>query len=566
MRGRRGWLLSDEQVTGDAQCASLHGVPGPEFRSSMDALLDRVHPDDREAVRSVLGGAISSGESFSVTFRVRTPDSWRWLQLRGRAIGTGGELRLAGVVFDDSSVRSEEERLRAASIYSRSLIEASVDPLVTIGTDGRIMDVNEATETATGRSRSELVGSDFSDYFTEPDRARDGYRQVFTTGKIVDYPLTLQHVSGQVRDVLYNGSTFRDEAGRVAGVFAAARDVTEIRRAQAELEETNREVMLLSQTSDLLQSCHSIEEALPIIRASMQELFPGSHGRAFMLDATTNQLEESVAWGALAEKGSTISAPECWALRRNTIHDVHLGNRMNPPCRALPDEQRPYLCVPLLAQGQAMGIMHVIVDAPPHEKGRFVQLARAAADSISLAVANIRLRENLQALSTRDPLTGLYNRRFLEDALARELSRAGRARNTGVVAMLDIDHFKTFNDTYGHEAGDAVLLAVAERLRGFRATDLPCRYGGEEFLLVLTDLTVEQARTRLEQLRADISSAAAFHQGRALPGITVSIGMARFPQRSADAAEVIRRADEALYRAKTNGRDRLEVAEAPAES
>jgi PAS domain S-box-containing protein len=125
-----------------------------------------------------------------------------------------------------------DEALRTASLYSRSLIEASLDPLVTISLDGKIMDVNQATETATGRTRAELIGSDFCDYFTEPDNARAGYEKVFSEGSVTDYPLAIRHVSGRITDVLYNATVYRNEAGEVEGIFAAARDVTDRKRAE----------------------------------------------------------------------------------------------------------------------------------------------------------------------------------------------------------------------------------------------------------------------------------------------------------------------------------------------
>jgi PAS domain S-box-containing protein len=136
---------------------------------------------------------------------------------------------------DISEKQLAEERLRATAMYSRSLIEASLDPLVTISPGGKITDVNEAAVRVTGVRRAELVGTDFSDYFTEPDRAREGYRQVFAQGFVTDYPLTIRHTDGGLTDVLYNASVYRDEADHVLGAFAAARDVTAQRRAEREV-------------------------------------------------------------------------------------------------------------------------------------------------------------------------------------------------------------------------------------------------------------------------------------------------------------------------------------------
>ena len=135
-------------------------------------------------------------------------------------------------------IKGEEEELRAASFYARSLIEASLDPLVTIGPDGRITDVNEATAKVTGVARKKLIGSDFSDYFTEPARAREGYQKVFKKGFVTDYPLIIRHTSGKLTEVLYSASVYKDEAGKVQGVFAAARDITERKRAEEALRES----------------------------------------------------------------------------------------------------------------------------------------------------------------------------------------------------------------------------------------------------------------------------------------------------------------------------------------
>ena len=523
------------------------------------------NPTDRESAEQAFARhAAGEAPIFAATVRLRHVDGhWVWLDIRGQIVRRsehGQPEAVTGLAADVTDQKVGEELSRMSSSYARSLLEASLDPLVTIGVDGRIMDVNAATEAATGRSRSELIGSDFSDYFTDPDQARMGYQQVFIQGRVVDFPLTLQHASGRTIDVLYNASTYHDEDGRVAGVFAAARDITQMKRAQEEMAATNREVKLLSQMSDLLQSCQSAHEAIPVIQASMEEIFPGTSGHGYVVNSDTNDLDQVLAWGGARDDAASIRSSECWALRRSSIHSVNLGDHMNPPCHFLTGETRPYVCVPLLAQGQALGLLHIIANDGLRDRDRFTSLARSVGDSISLAIANIRLRENLQALSTRDPLTGLYNRRFLEDGLARELGRAGRNNGTGVVAMIDIDHFKRFNDTHGHEAGDAVLQAVARVLQGFRQTDLPCRFGGEEFLIVLVDLTMEQAVTRMERLRHDITALEVLHAGKPLPAITVSIGLAPFPKPGEGPAAVIKCADEALYRAKEAGRDRIEVA------
>jgi diguanylate cyclase (GGDEF)-like protein len=185
-----------------------------------------------------------------------------------------------------------------------------------------------------------------------------------------------------------------------------------------------------------------------------------------------------------------------------------------------------------------------------------------AADLLGLALANIQLRENLRDQSIRDPLTRLYNRRYLDEALTRELHQASRhQRPTGIV-MMDIDHFKHVNDTYGHQVGDAVLRLLGTFLQSqTRKGDLACRYGGEEILLVLPDTPLEYTGVYAERLRAHIQHLKGEADGQPLPPFTVSIGVAASPHHGTTANTLIPAADQALYRAKATGRNRICVAE-----
>ena len=477
----------------------------------------------------------------------------------------GGATAILIIARDVSRQKSIDRQLRGAAQYARSLLEASLDPLVTISNDGKVMDVNQATEKATGCSRETLIGSDFSNYFTEPDKAREGYKMVFSQGHVNDYPLALRHASGEVIDVLYNASIYHDEEGRVAGVFAAARDVTQLKRSQRELEAKNREIMLLGEMSGLLQSCSTVQEACPIVTATLQKFFPGSSGRLSLDEETDGgTLAEAGSWGMALPEARNISPQECWALRRGRVHDVGLGESINPPCHALPGKQC-YVCIPLQAHGHVLGIIQVIFDGtelPPAQKTRARSLAGSVGDAISLSLANLRLRERLHSLSLHDPLTGLYNRRFMEEQIAREISRMGRLGKQLAVAMMDLDHFKDYNDNYGHDAGDAVLKQLARLAGGFRlGSDVVCRFGGEEFVIVLPEVTTENALRRLDKFRESMGRLTLHHHGDVLPPITVSIGVAMFPDHGASGEALLKQADKALYRAKKAGRNRVEMAE-----
>jgi len=186
------------------------------------------------------------------------------------------------------------------------------------------------------------------------------------------------------------------------------------------------------------------------------------------------------------------------------------------------------------------------------------------AAGVGLSVANIRLREALRAQSTKDPLTGLYNRRYLQEMLDREIRRAIRSEQALGSLMLDLDHFKNFNDTYGHDAGDAVLRETGSFLvRSIRAEDFVCRYGGEEFVVVLPTADLRAAEARAQRIRTKLRDLVIMHNGQSLGLITASIGVAALPNHGTSERDLLQAADAALYRAKGEGRDRVMVAEVP---
>jgi diguanylate cyclase (GGDEF)-like protein len=183
------------------------------------------------------------------------------------------------------------------------------------------------------------------------------------------------------------------------------------------------------------------------------------------------------------------------------------------------------------------------------------------ADNLALALSNLHLRARLQQQAIRDPLTGLFNRRYLDETLERELQRAERHQHPISIIMIDIDHFKRFNDIYGHHAGDLLLQAVGQFLRTHtRGEDIACRYGGEEFVLVLPEASLEEARRRAEHIRTAMKHIFVEHNGQMLGGNTISLGVAVFPTHGTTADYLIDEADRALYQAKGAGRNCVVVA------
>ena len=227
------------------------------------------------------------------------------------------------------------------------------------------------------------------------------------------------------------------------------------------------------------------------------------------------------------------------------------------------------ICYPMMAGGHALGILYLAWTAPVSAPGGGLpprwsddqKLAASVAEQLALALANLRLRETLRNQSVRDGLTGLFNRRYLEETLEREIARAQRMRTTVTVLMIDVDHFKRFNDQHGHQAGDSALRALGRALKGIsRLSDVPCRYGGEEFTVVLTDTTLAEGCRWGERLLAAIHRLEIATADSELLRFTVSIGAAAYPGHGETVESLIERADAALYRAKDEGRDRLVAA------
>jgi PAS domain S-box-containing protein len=233
---------------------------------------------------------------------------------------TGVGISVLAETLNRTQTRSAE-RLRKASLYARSLIEASLDPLVTISAGGKISDVNKATEKATGVSRSDLIGTDFASYFTEPEKARAGYRQVFERGQVTDYPLALRHLSGKITDVLYNASLYRDESGAVAGVFAAARDITERKRQQRDLElSEERFHSLVSATAQIVWTTDAKGEVvvdMPSWRDFTGRSFEQLRGTGWLADVDSADRERTVAAWSEAVRDRKFYETEYRLLRRD---------------------------------------------------------------------------------------------------------------------------------------------------------------------------------------------------------------------------------------------------------
>ncbi|MBI1747645.1 MAG: diguanylate cyclase [Acidobacteria bacterium] len=361
------------------------------------------------------------------------------------------------------------------------------------------------------------------------------------------------------------------EREQAEAALSAAHDQLELRVQQrtADLELRNREIRLLADMSNFLQACATADEAYGVITHTAQQLFLESTGALFVFSASRNDLEAMATWGELAISPNerVFSPEECCALRRGRAHIVE-DPRSALSCRHMAAHPAGrYLCVPMMAQGEALGVLHLRHNPPGAESAqgiltRKAWLAVPLAEHVALALANLKLRETLRNQSIRDPLTGLFNRRYMEETLEREIRRSERSHRPLGAVMIDIDHFKHFNDTFGHEAGDLLLREVGALLATqIRDGDIACRHGGEEFALILPESPLEAVRQRAEELRLGVRQMSVQYRGQSLGAVTVSAGVAVFPEHGGVAEALLRATDRALYRAKGAGRDRVVLAE-----
>jgi diguanylate cyclase (GGDEF)-like protein/PAS domain S-box-containing protein len=367
---------------------------------------------------------------------------------------------------------------------------------------------------------------------------------------------------------------YRDISAQVEAAKASKEYAESLHALVGELEMRATQITLLNEMSDLLQCCSNSTEAFAVISQSARRLFyRATAGALFLLDSSRNATDVKASWGSLQASEPLFYADACWALRRGKPHwsdqpDGTVG------CQHLKRTVASiHLCVPLMAHGEALGVMQLEYERKDGKSGEDSfeslqdsqqRLALAAAGQMGLSLASLRLRETLREQSLRDPLTGLYNRRFMQESLEREVLRAQRRKRPLSVAFLDLDHFKFFNDRFGHDAGDAVLRTLGELLRShYRAEDVICRYGGEEFAVILPETTAREAAKRSDSLRLAVKALTISHRGATLGTISVSIGIACYPEHASNAQQLLHTADTCLYTSKARGRDRITIAEAP---
>ena len=486
---------------------------------------------------------------------------------------------------DVSGRREIEETLAQERNLLRTLIDNLPDNVYIKDSSGRFVLANLAIARFMGVDKpDDLIGRLDSDFYPREfaTKYQSDEQHVIQSGLAL---LRVEEIvpdrSGHRRWFSTTKVPLRDSAGNILGVVGVGQDVTKRREAEEALrqaneklthyvdtlQKSNKEALLLNEIGDLLQSCRVDQDVYAILERYAGELFPGLCGGIYILRKPQNMLESVVSWGEVIF-GDSVFVPEaCWGMRRGRVHVVaDQTNRLY--CQHISDDPEhefiPYLCQPMNAQGEVLGLLHL--QGKHGRQGQAVAeyegLARSLAERVALALANLNLRETLHTQAIRDPLTNLFNRRVMEESLDREVHRAIRYRRPLGLIMLDIDNFKAFNDSFSYAAGDTLLRELGAYLQSnLRKGDLTCRYGGEEFILILPESTPEDTIKRAEQLREGVKHLHVQHQGLPLGEVTISLGIACFPQHGKSMYEMLRAVDTALHRAKSAGKDCVTMAE-----
>lgn len=348
----------------------------------------------------------------------------------------------------------------------------------------------------------------------------------------------------------------------VAIIWATPLSLKEIARRRKSTViaiETRGQVETLFRMTDMLQSASGHADANSVLRATATKLLEGFAGALYVFNNSGDRLELSASWSWPEESlpAEAIAPAQCWALKRGKPH----LNLTGPDALHCHHHQQDLtvLEIPMMARGEVYGLLVVQANGPEAETRlqAAIPVASALSEAMSLALSNIALRDRLRTQALRDPLTGLYNRRYMEDVLERYANLAERNESTLSVVMFDLDHFKRINDEHGHALGDAILVEVAAAAVGaVRPCDVVCRYGGEEFVVVFPDCTMEDGAAKAEVLRARIERLSENHGMR----VTASFGVATIPETSSKVADILADADAALYRSKAEGRNRVTTA------
>ncbi|HEY9815925.1 MAG TPA: PAS domain S-box protein [Candidatus Obscuribacterales bacterium] len=578
------WDLITGEIYFSPQWKAMLGYADHELENSPEMWKSLIFEDDLTTALQLIDDYNSGrAQGFTATQRFHHKDG-SVVHILSRAIHLNDEqgmaVRMVGSHLDITQTVTVQTALQTSEMQLSGILNSSLDGIMAFRSvrdgQGTIVDFEWLLSNPTscqiiGRQVGDIIGKRLLEEL--PGNREDGLFDLYV--QVVESGEPLQ------RQFYYNHDGidcwFENIAVKLGDGFAVTfRDITAIKQSEMTLQQTNQqlsdriseldqrhsEMLVLSEISDFLQACSTVEEACHTIINLVEPLFPHCSGGIFTTSASRNRLEQVAAWGSHCHSSSDFEPHNCWGLRRGRMHWVE-QNRLSLRCSHIPADEAiaATLCIPMMAQGETLGLLYLSTETPEALPEAKQQLARTLAEQVGMAIANLRLQETLKHQSIRDPLTGLYNRRYLEEFLNREIAHAQRKQHSIGVIMIDIDHFKRFNDTYGHDMGDAVLKLVGVLLKdNVRDSDIACRYGGEEMTLILPEAGLAETAARAETIRVAITQLRLSQNSQLIDSITASLGVACFPQHGSTSSSLTKMADAALYRAKEAGRNQVLMA------
>ncbi|RPJ63981.1 MAG: diguanylate cyclase [Dehalococcoidia bacterium] len=556
-----------------------------------------LHPDDQQLLRMryvdrMAGKALSPIVEFRV---IRANGEIRIVHCTGVKIDYMGKPADLVQLRDITENKKAELELQEAHRSLEDIIDSLPDSTFVIDRQRKVIAWNQAMEKMTGVSKSQIIGKGDYEYSLPfyGDRRPIAIDMVFT--RDYDYPEHYYNVyrSGNTMFAenyapsIYGGkgaylwataSILFDSSGQIKGAIETIRDITERKQLEEEIstsnemlkqwldesERTKHEMMITGEMIRKIDSCASLDEAGKNACIYLDKLFDEDTGFIAIINEENNLLEPIGAFDKLHCAGH-FRLSDCWAtkLKRPYIYSRSAGGQL---CAHMRDSSsHTYVEVPLVAQNKLLGLLCIqcnLDESDNEQVSRWLEQRKAMinriAAQLSLALANTQLRVTLRRQAIIDPLTGLYNRRYMHEVLENELRRSLRAGKSIGFIMGDIDNFKKFNDLYGHDIGDQLLKSVANTMKAVvRLEDIVCRYGGEEFLIILPSASLQDTYQRALQINDVVKSIVLNSGSNKIKGVTISLGVSAYPEQGKTGDELIAAADKAMYQAKNEGRDRV---------
>lgn len=560
----------------------LSGITATQLYADSTLLEKLILPEDWTRLCAAIEMSQRTASKLDIEIRKCGPAGdlrWSHLCASPRTLADGRTV-WDGIEMDITARKWMEEEIRASRARVQAIFDNAAVGIGVVNQAGYWIDINRRGADMLGYTPDELHQLTYLDItYAEDQPVSEEHFQALLHNELDSFRMEKRYVrkDGSSFWAELSTSPIRDEIGAIEAIVGVLVDITDRKRAEAQLHQANtqlvqgmlrlqqhnQEVLLLNQLVDLLLGCLSAEEAYEVVTLIAARLFVYQTGALYLRNPVSGMFERVAQWGDPPPQEWMLAQQECWGLRRGHSFLVHMDSAMLWCQHVTTTDHLSSLCVPLVARGETIGLLH-LRNGPANdheERQRWQQLAEMVAGHVAMALTNLLLRAQLQEQVTRDPLTGLFNRRYLDETLNREIQQALRHGYSVGVMMLDIDRFKHFNDTYGHDTGDALLRAVGAFLQtSTRGGDIACRYGGEEFTLVLPGAALETTWQRAEEVRAGINALALHYDRHSLGSVTISLGVAAFPEHGMTGTALLKAADIALYKAKLAGRNRVMIA------